>query len=158
MQFIAEQQRDKTTLPDYIPKLGTQPKGAVLFGPYIDYTREKKGSFLYYPRLDLIVNESVQKYGLPYLDSFIPGGRRRDNSPVYQSMEGLPPLCVIVSEHESVYDMTMEMVNKARNEGVPVSVGVWKYMCHVFSFLWGFVPESKQSMEFVCNWLQEKSK
>ena len=71
-------------------------------------------------------------------------------------MEGLPPLCVVVSEHEAVYDMTMEMVNRARGQGVNVTVGVWKYMCHVFSFLWGFVPEGRHSMLFVSNWLNQQ--
>lgn len=56
MQFMVEQQDGKTTMPDYIPNLGAPPRGAVLFGPYVDYTKEKKGSFLHYPRLDLIVN------------------------------------------------------------------------------------------------------
>jgi monoterpene epsilon-lactone hydrolase len=158
MQMIADQQRGETTLPDYIPNLGSQPKGAVLFGPYIDYTNPKKGSFLHYPRVDLVVNESVQNYGLPYLDNFIPDGRRQEYSPVYRSMKGLPPVCVVVSEHEAVYDMTMEFVNRARTEGVHVTVGVWKYMCHVFSFFWGFVPEGRQSMEFACNWLQQEAR
>jgi acetyl esterase/lipase len=73
-------------------------------------------------------------------------------------MKGLPPVCVVVSEHEAVYDMTMEFVNRARTEGVHVTVGVWKYMCHVFSFFWGFVPEGRQSMEFACNWLQQEAR
>jgi monoterpene epsilon-lactone hydrolase len=174
MQIIAQQDRsaaaaagkkqDKNenatlpSLPSYLPNMrGKMPKAAVLFAPYVDYTEPKKGSFRYYPRLDLIVNESVQEYGLPYLESFIPNGRRRDYSPVYTSMEGLPPLCVVVSEHEAVYDMTIELVNRARAQGVPVTLGVWKYMCHVFSFLWGFVPEAQISMDFVCQWILDKT-
>jgi acetyl esterase/lipase len=157
MQIIAEQGRDEIILPPYLPKMvGQMPKAAVLFGPYIDYTEPKQGSFLHYPRLDLIVNESVQDYGLPYLQEFIPEGRRREYSPVYRSMEGLPPMCVVVSEHEAVYDMTIAMVNRARAQGVPVTVGVWKYMCHVFSFLWGFAPEGRLSMDFVCQWIVEQ--
>jgi acetyl esterase/lipase len=156
MQSMVQQQNGDKTLPEYIPKLGAPPKGAVLFGPYVDYTKEKKGSFLHYPRMDLIVNESVQRYGLPYLETFIPDGKRKEYSPVYGSMKGLPPLCVVVSEHEAVYDMTMEVVNRARKDGVLVTVGIWKYMCHVFTFLWGFIPEGKQSMDFACNWIREE--
>jgi acetyl esterase/lipase len=157
MQIIAEQERDDVILPSYLPSMvGQMPKAAVLFGPYIDYTEPKQGSFLHYPRLDLIVNESVQDYGLPYLEEFIPEGRRRDYSPVHRSMEGLPPLCVVVSEHEAVYDMTIAMVDRARAQGVPVTLGVWKYMCHVFSLLWGFAPEGRLSMDFVCQWIIEQ--
>ena len=49
--------------------------------------------------------------------------------------------------------MTIKLVNRAREQGVPVTVGAWKYMCHVFTFLWGFVPEGQASMDFVCRWL-----
>mmetsp|Transcript_20222 Transcript_20222/g.49598 ORF Transcript_20222/g.49598 Transcript_20222/m.49598 type:complete len:475 (+) Transcript_20222:69-1493(+) len=158
MQLMVEQQNgDKKTMPEYIPKLGAPPKGAVLFGPYVDYTEEKKGSFLHYPRMDLVVNEAVQRDGLPYLEKFIPDGKRKEYSPVHRSMKGLPPLCVVVSEHEAVYDMTMEVVNQARKDGVSVTVGIWKYMCHVFTFFWGFIPEGKQSMDFACNWIREEA-
>jgi len=158
MQLIAEQERGEETLPHYIPNLvGTMPKAAALFGPYIDYTEPKKGSFLHYPRLDLIVNESVQQYGLPYLKDFIPDGRRREYSPLYRSMQDLPPLCVVISEHEAVHDMAVEFVNLARAQGVPVTLGIWKYMCHVFPLLWGFVPESQISMKFVCEWLKQNA-
>jgi epsilon-lactone hydrolase len=129
------------------------PLAGVLLGPYVDYTKEKKGTFLHYPRLDLVVTEAVQEGGLPYLEGFIPRGERRAYSPVYQSMKGLPPLCVITSEHESVYDMNVELVNRARAEGVPVTLGVWKYMCHVFGLLWAFVPEGELAMNFVVDWI-----
>jgi acetyl esterase/lipase len=129
------------------------PLAGVLLGPYVDYTKEKKGTFLHYPRLDLVVTEAVQEGGLPYLEGFIPRGERRAYSPVYQSMKGLPPLCVITSEHESVYDMNVELVNRARAEGVLVTLGVWKYMCHVFGLLWAFVPEGELAMNFVVEWI-----
>lgn len=159
MQMIAELHRGEELVPSYIAPLlrdSKMPKGAVLFGPYIDYTEPKQGSFLHYPRLDLVVTESVQDYGLPYLDDFIPSGRRREYSPVYRSMQGLPPMCVIVSEHEAVYDMAIQLVDRARSQGVPVTLGVWKYMCHVFSLLWGFVPEGQISMDFACEWIQQQ--
>lgn len=160
MQMIAEQNRGEELMPLYMSCLlqdTNMPNAAVLFGPYLDYTEPKRGSFLHYRTLDLIVNESVQDYGLPYLEGFIPDGRRREYSPVYRSMEGLPKMCVIVSEHECCYDMTIQMVNRARSQGVPVTLGLWKYMCHVFSFLWGFVPEGQLSMDFACEWIRQQA-
>jgi monoterpene epsilon-lactone hydrolase len=160
MQLIAEQQRGEEMLPSYITCLvenAKMPKGAALLAPSVDGT-EPKGSFLHYIRHDLIVNESVMECGLSYMDAFIPSGRKRDYSPVYRSMQGLPPLCVAVSEHEAVYDMTIELVNRARSQGVPVTLGVWKYMFHVFFLLMAFVPEGRLSMEFVCEWLKEQGR
>jgi len=173
MQLIAEYQRGEDLLPSYLStileandKSGKEdrallhmPKAAVLFGPYVDYTiHDTNGSFHHYAKHDLVVNESVQEYGLPYLDTFIPRGySRKEYSPVYRSCVGLPPLCVIVSEHEAVYDMTIGLVNNARSCGVPVTVALFKYLCHVFPFLWAFVPESKISMDFVVKWICEQT-
>lgn len=168
MQFISEYRRGLRPLQPTIiePLLQGQgmvmPQAAVLFGPYVDFTTEdpgtdKNGSFHHYSRLDLVVNEAVQEYGLPYIEKFIPDGcSKEEYSPVYRDMQGLPPLCVVVSEHEAVYDMTIELVNRARTEGVEVTLGVWKYMCHVFSFLFAFVPEGRLSMEFVLDWMLKK--
>jgi epsilon-lactone hydrolase len=103
----------------------------------------------------LVVNEPVQAVGLPFLDTHM-DDRRTEHSPTHRSFAGLPPLCVVVSEHETVYDEALDMVNKARAEGVPVTVGLWKYMCHTWCFLGGFVPEGRQAMDFIGQWYREQ--
>jgi acetyl esterase/lipase len=47
---------------------------------------------------------------------------------VFGSFEGLPPLCICVSKHEVVFDQAMLMAKRAKEQGVDVTVGVWKYM------------------------------
>jgi epsilon-lactone hydrolase len=163
MQYISEikqQQYDKIQ-PSYIQSLldGTMmPAGAVLASPYIDYSADldPSGSFVQYSCHDLIVTEAVQQVGLPYLNTHMgPSGNRTTNSPLYHTMKYLPPLCVIVSQHETVYDETMRFIRMARQAGVPVTVGIWKYMCHVFLFFNGFIPEAQQAMDFICTWYKE---
>jgi monoterpene epsilon-lactone hydrolase len=166
MQLIGQHSRGEPIgVPLYFSKVlegMVMPYGGILFGPYVDYDLKKTGSFLHYPRHDLIVTESVQQHGLPYLEDFIPKragleNPRREYSPIHRSMEGLPPLCVVVSEHEAVYDMTVQLVNRARSDGVKVTLCVFKYMCHVFSFLLGFIPEGRISMELVSAWIVERA-
>ena len=185
LQLIAKSKR--TTNPDEldIPRDGNLYKvvqrlpqynkvpvaGAVLLAPYVDYTQlhphERKGSFKHYSAHDLIVNQAVQEYGLPYLEAFVPSLQytetnaqaRYRQSPIHQSFDGLTtPLFVVVSEHEAVYDQTCQLVNNARqaNPSLDVTIGVWKYMCHVFTFFWGFIPEGRDSMALACQWLNEQ--
>lgn len=164
----------------------TRIGGAVLFGPYVDYRdpQPKDGSFLRNAKYDWVVTESVQYYCLPYLNGFIPlmgddlipsasdstVGTKNTNgrikySPLSHDMNDLPPICVIVSEHEACYDMSIEIVNKARrqasattgNRPTDVTVGVWKHMCHVFSMMQAFLPEGKASIEFVKDWIRTKT-
>jgi epsilon-lactone hydrolase len=160
LQYISELQQElyDAIQPPYIRSLldgSMMPAGAVLASPYIDYTSEldPHGSFVQYSHHDLIVTEAVLEVGLPYLNTHMGQcGNRTTNSPFSHTMKGLPPLCVIVSEHETVYDETIRFVNGARACGVPVTVGIWKYMCHVFLFFNGFIPEGKQAMDFICQW------
>ena len=46
---------------------------------------------------------------------------------VYGDFQGLPPLCVCVSQHEVVYDQAMLLAKRAKEQGVDVTIGVWKY-------------------------------
>lgn len=131
------------------------PAGAVLFGPFVDFT-EPSGSLLHHQRHDLIVNQRVLEVGVPYLETHVPDGKRHEYSPLYQSCRDLPPICIAVSEHETTFDMTVQLVNRARREGVSVTLGVWRYMCHVFSFFNAFCPEAQQSMEFCIEWMNQQ--
>lgn len=162
MQFMGELQRKETPLePVYMSSIldaSIMPGGAVLMCPFVDYT-EPEGTFAHYQAHDLIVNQSVTELGFPYFEIALGNdAQRKRASPVYRSFAGLPPLCVVVSEHEVVYDQTVKLVNGARKEGVTVSLGCWKYMCHVFCFLGAFIPEGEQSMAFVCDWMIDEFK
>lgn len=148
---------EESLLPPFVqPALENlqMPAGCVLFGPFVDFT-EPSGSLWHYQKHDLIVNQRVIEVGIPYLDTHLPRGQRREYSPIHQSFHGLPPMCVTVSEHETTFDMTLQLVNRARRDGVSVTLGVWQYMCHVFSFLNAFVPEGQQSMDFCIEWIRQ---
>jgi acetyl esterase/lipase len=157
MQHVAELTRGETLEPAYVApllSLDMMPSGAVLMCPFVDYT-EPKGTFKEFDQHDLIVNQSVTEIGFPLFEQVLKSDEnRRRTSPVYREFGGLPPLCVVVSEHEVVYDQTIMLVNKAREAGVQTTLGVWKFMCHVFCFLSSFVPEGQQSMDFVCDWIK----
>ena len=124
--------------------------------PFVDYTIPP-GSFREYTKHDLIVNDSVMEEGLPYIGTQGDKEFLYSNSPVYRPLDGLPPLCIVVSEHEACYDQIVLLCNNARAAGVEVDLGVWKYMCHVFSVLSAFIPEAQDSVDFMCEWIKENS-
>jgi epsilon-lactone hydrolase len=161
MQLLAEHERGEAIVPAILEPLLAgndmkMPCGAVLLGPFVDYT-PAQGSLLECAKHDLVVHDRVLESGLPYLETHIPPGKRQEYSPAHRSCHGLPPLCVVLSMHEAVYDMTVTLINRARRDGVPVTVGCWKYMCHVFSFLQAFIPEGRVSMEFLVEWMRQRS-
>jgi len=200
LQFLRDRSFKRPLMPSFLEPLiddvaaisarsSARVAGAVLFGPYVDYRdpQPPNGSFLRNAQFDWIVTEAVQHYGLPYLNGFIPpldddlkspiALRKNTNgrilySPLCHEMNDLPPLCLIASEHEACYDMSIEIANKARRGKAPtdagsddengggrpteITIGVWKYMCHVFSMLQAFLPEGRASIEFTKQWIRTK--
>lgn len=131
------------------------PAGGVLVGPFVDYCTPV-GSMDAYIKHDLVVNQSVFDEGIPYLEVVLGCHKNRvEASPIYSSFVGLPPLCICVSEHEVVYDQAIILVQRAKNQGVDVTVGTWKYLCHIFPFFAPFIPEGREGLEFICNWMKE---
>jgi monoterpene epsilon-lactone hydrolase len=131
------------------------PMGAVLLSPFVDYT-EPQGSFVEYTAHDLIVNQSVFEVGIPYFEKLGDSVTRRNESPVYRSFKGLPPICIVVSEHEVCFDQVMLLYDKALADFVEVELAVWKYMPHVFPLLCAFVPEGVEAFSFVCQWMNHR--
>ncbi len=142
------------TMDTMVELLTIVPRGAVLMSPFVDYT-EPKGTFLEYIQHDLIVNESVFEEGLPYLSTLGSYENSKKESPVYKSFVGLPPLCLITSEHECVFDQNVLLCNNARKDGVDVDLGVWRYMCHVWPVWSGWLPEARQAVDFICDWINK---
>lgn len=190
LQFLRDRTSKLPMMPSFLEPLiddsleisarsSTRIVGAVLFAPYVDYRdpQPSKGSFLRNAKYDWVVTEAVQHYGLPYLEDFIPpvgedlrsSERKNTNgriqySPLSHDMNDLPPLCLIASEHEACYDMTIEILNKARGKSsgkekspTDVTIGVWKYVCHVFSMMQALLPEGKASIEFSKQWIRTKT-
>ena len=106
------------------------PAGCVLVGPFVDYCTPI-GSMSAYIKHDLIVNQSVFDSGIPYLEVVLGCHENRvEASPVYRKFNDIPPLCICVSEHEVVYDQAMILAERAKSQGVDVTVGAWK--CELF--------------------------
>jgi len=194
MQFLRDRTFQRPMMPSFLEPLvdnileissstSTRIAGAVMYGPYVDYRdpQPPEGSFLQNAKYDWVVTEAVQHYGLPYLNGFIPPlgddlkstERKNTNgrihySPLCHDMNDLAPLCLIASEHEACYDMTIEIANKARRKTSPsssggggnptdVTIGIWKHMCHVFSMMQALFPEGKASINFSKEWIRTKT-
>jgi acetyl esterase/lipase len=98
----------------------------------------------------------VYEVGVPYFAIKLGSHeQRKKSSPVHRSFRDLPPLCVVISEHEACYDQTIELVHRAREDGVTVHMGVWKYLCHVFPMLSTFIPEGQESVTYMINWINK---
>jgi len=151
MQSLAKARKQYEARNEEVP----MPAGGVMMGPFVDFT-EPKGTMKEHIKHDLVVNQSVYDEGIPFLEKVLGSHANRVKaSPVYGDFTGLPPLCIVVSEHEVVYDQAMVLAKRAKDQGVDVTVGVWKYMCHVFPLLCPFIPEGRESFDFMLKFVKE---
>lgn len=163
LQLCATVQRGEPIIPEFLTPLLRDlhvPAGASIVSPFVDYRNPKEpdGSFHQFVVHDLIVNEAVLESGLPYLNTHMNVHPDENHSPLAHSMQGLPPLCVIVSEHETVHDETITLIHHLQKTNIDVTVGYYRYMCHVWCFYHGLIPEGQHSMNLMAKWFREQQK
>jgi acetyl esterase/lipase len=72
-------------------------------------------------------------------------------SPVFADYTGLPPLLIQVGEHEVIRDDSVMVAEKARADGVEVTLEVWEGMFHVFQSHDPLLPEAREAIEHIAS-------
>ena len=67
-------------------------------------------------------------------------------SPLFAQLHGLPPLLIQVGSREMLLSDALLFAQKARDAGVDVALEVWPEMQHEWQFLAGFLPEGRQAL------------
>lgn len=143
---------DRSPVPPALP----QPAGAILLGPFVDYT-QVTDSMKRNTAVDLIVSQSVLEMMQPLQDRLAGGIENlRLCSPVYQSMNGLCPLFVSVSEHEGLIDEDRQLARSASAAGVDVVLSTKPYMCHVYQLFSCFLPEGQDEEAKISDWVRAR--
>jgi len=128
------------------------PAGAVLLSPWADLALKGESMKLnaeYEPGLSkLILGMTAMSYSGKY--------RRRNPliSPLYGDLKGLPPMFIQAGNVETLRDDSVRLANRAKEAGVDVTLDVWNDMPHVFQKYYGEIPESKQSIEKIGQFIQ----
>jgi acetyl esterase/lipase len=66
-------------------------------------------------------------------------------SPLYGDFTGFPPLLVQTGTRELDLSECVLLAQKARRQGVDVTLDVWDGMWHVWHMMWPDIPESRQA-------------
>lgn len=134
------------------------PVTAVLLSPFVRYEPpDTESSMHHYSLHDWLVTRNIMQVAEAALtiDTFW-GNENLQHSPLSHSMNELPPLCVIVSEHEAVYDETCHLVECAYRDHVALTMGVWKFMPHGWYMFGGLLPEGQRTLQFASRYIQEQ--
>jgi epsilon-lactone hydrolase len=77
-------------------------------------------------------------------------------SPLYAKLDGLPPIRIDVGDDEVLLDDSVRYAEKARTEGVDVTLSVWIGMPHVFQTSLGRFSAAENSMNAIANFLRQR--
>jgi len=68
-------------------------------------------------------------------------------SPLYADLGGLPPMLIHVGTSERLLDDSTRLADRAREAGVDVALEAWDDMIHVWHFFAAMLPEGRQAIE-----------
>jgi len=131
------------------------PAAIVAIGPSTDLAKEG-ASMKERAHLDPIVTyESSMAHALRYVG---PKGNLKHPlaSPLYADLRGLPPLLIMVGTHEALFDDSTRFAAKAEAAGVEVQLDIWEEMIHVWPFFADILPEGRQAIDKIGDYIKAR--
>jgi len=77
-------------------------------------------------------------------------------SPIHANLKGLPPLLIQVGGAEELLDDSVRLADKARADGVDVTLEPWEDMFHVWHSFAAMLPEGQQAIDRIGDFVREK--
>lgn len=76
-------------------------------------------------------------------------------SPLYADLHGLPPILIQVGSYEMLLSDVTRFAEKAKQEGVAIRLEVWEGMQHVWQFVASLLPEARQAIEQISQFMED---
>jgi acetyl esterase/lipase len=73
----------------------------------------------------------------------------REISPIYQELQGLPPIYLQAGGKEILVDMIRDFAQEMKGQGGAVRLDVWEHMTHEFHAYGNLIPESRQALDLI---------
>jgi acetyl esterase/lipase len=128
----------------------TLPAGGIPLSPTTDWTLASDS-------LKTVIDPIISARTMPIFRDHYLGKKDIRNphaSPVFGNYAGIPPLLIQVGEHEMLRDDSIRVAKKARSDGIPVKLEVWKGMFHVFQSHEPLLPEARESIQHIAEFMR----
>ena len=128
------------------------PDAAVLFSPWTDLTCSSE-TYKTLAKADPMLHHSA---AIDCAKHYVPHSANPKDpyiSPMFGDFTGLPRTLILVGDRELLLDDSRKVGEKAKNAGVDVDVDIWPGMFHDWWLFGASVPESKQCLRKVAEWI-----
>lgn len=133
----------------------SMPRASVCISPVVDYTKTAQ-SLTSKKELD------PYKYDDPFsiADNFLEDNDVKNPfiSPLYGDLSNLPPILIHGSEYDVFLDDSVNLAKTAQEYGVNVSLKIYEGLWHVFHVTSDIVPEAKEALSEICNFIDKNFK
>lgn len=129
------------------------PGGAVAISPWVDLACSGD-SFEANARYDFVGKEHCMLAARHYLA----GKVAADVSPLFASLEGLPPLLVQAGALETLVDQIRVFATRAKEAGVPVTFSEYPDMVHVWHLLRKMTPDGAKAIDEAGTFIREHTR
>jgi len=131
---------------------GVSPVAGVVFSPWVDMTFSGRSMVDESVVDPLIGYDYLKDCAEKYVGSFKPADPLA--SPLYGSLEGLPPLLIQVGTDERLLDDSRQFAEQAAKAGVPVQLEIWEGMHHVFQLDVAHLESSRSALDRAARFLR----
>jgi acetyl esterase/lipase len=129
------------------------PAAAVLISPWVDLALTGD-SIISKADIDpYVTKEELLKWARAYMgDSDL---RTPLASPLYADLSGLPPMLIQAGTAEILLDDAIRMADRARKDGVDITLNTAEDMCHVWHVFSSMLPEAMEANEEVARFMRK---
>ena len=125
------------------------PAGGIPISPCTDFTLESES-------LQTVEDPVISARTMPWFRDLYLGKTDPRNplaSPVFGDYRGIPPLLIQAGEHEMLRDDSVRVAKKAKADGIDVKLEVWPGMFHVFQSREPLLPEAKEAIDHIAEFM-----
>ena len=130
------------------------PACGVCISPWVDLTQGGESMETKADEDPLVGREILQQMADAYVADGDP--RAPTASPCFADLAGLPPLLIQVGTAETLLDDARSLADRAKTSGVDVVLEEWDQMIHVWHAFALLLPEAKQAIDRIGQYLKEK--
>jgi epsilon-lactone hydrolase len=79
-------------------------------------------------------------------------------SPLHAELRGVPPLLIQVGTSETLVDDASRLAERAKTAGVDVTFEPWPDMIHVWQWFGSFLPEARQAIDRIGEFIRQRTR
>jgi acetyl esterase/lipase len=132
------------------------PAAGVCISPWVDLTQSGETIETKAEEDPMVSGELLQQMADAYVEDS--DARAATASPCFADLAGLPPLLIQVGTAETLLDDSRRLADRAKSSGVDVVLEEWDEMIHVWHAFAPLLPEGRQAILRIGEYLVERLK